>query len=203
MVNIIPREASRQLAIVDLQGALDAGFVDQAQAAKSRGRSDWVGATSFGRLGRLGLAVLKHLQYHGTESLLNIQRSALRFHQRVVTNMPPQRIKVGRPPQTPLVIYSDAEYEPDSGRQSRVGWVLFECETNHHWDRPFFWNSASLERGKKRTQQIFLAEEVAFVIGTWSMRTRSGSHGPSSSLPLAGAQLSNPDRMDPLQVQPG
>ena len=36
----------------------------EVQAAKTRGKSTWAGTNSFGKLGRLGLAVLKYLQYH-------------------------------------------------------------------------------------------------------------------------------------------
>ena len=54
------------------------------QATKTRGRSSRVGTSSFGRLGRLGLAVLKQLQFHETDSLSNIQRNARGSHQRFI-----------------------------------------------------------------------------------------------------------------------
>ena len=78
-VYIIPGEASRQQVIVDLSRAVGAGIMTEAQATKTRGRSNWVGTNSFGRLGLRGLAVHKHLQYHGAGSLSNLQRNALRF----------------------------------------------------------------------------------------------------------------------------
>ena len=77
-VHIIREEASRQQVIVDLQRALGAGIMTQAQAAKTRERSNWVETHSFGRLGRVVLAVLKNLQHHGAGSLSNLQRNALR-----------------------------------------------------------------------------------------------------------------------------
>ena len=141
-VYIIPREASRQKVMVDLQRALDSEIMTQAQAAQTRGRSDWVGTNSFERLGRLGLAVFKHLQYHVAGSLSNFQRNALRFHQRVMASMPQRRIEVGHAPDTPSQVLDD--------RRELVGFCS-EWETNQHWRRPLFWNSASLKRGAYAT----------------------------------------------------
>ena len=45
-VFIIPREVSLQQVIVDLSRALGAGIMSEAQAAKTRGRSNWVGPTA-------------------------------------------------------------------------------------------------------------------------------------------------------------
>ena len=55
LVTIIPKEATRRQVVSDIQQALETGRMTPGQAAKLRGRSQWVGTLSFGRLGRLGL----------------------------------------------------------------------------------------------------------------------------------------------------
>ena len=95
-----------------------------AQAAKTRGRSGWVGTNAFGKLGRLGLATLKHLQYHHQRILTPQQRRALLFHDRVIMNVPPKQVSATSVPQRAVLIYSDAEYTPESGDKPKLGWVL-------------------------------------------------------------------------------
>ena len=75
---------------------------------------------------------------------------------------------MGHAPETPFVIHSDAEYEPGSGRQPRVGW-FFRVGNQPPLGKTLVLEQCITERWKKRTQQIFPAETVAIVIGTWSM----------------------------------
>ena len=138
-VYIILREASRQQVIVD------PNVHSQAQAAKTRGRSSWVGTSSFGCLGRPGL---RSSNTCNTEQLAAC-RTYSETHRdfiKVTASMPPRKTDVGHAPETPLVIYPNAEYESSSGRQPRVGWVLFRMENQPPLGRPLFWNSASLGR---------------------------------------------------------
>ena len=84
-VTIIPKESSRRQVVADIQLAIDTGRMSPGQAAKLRGRSQWVGTLSFGRLGRLGLAVLKAIQYgHTSPRLSTEEQMALEFHQRII-----------------------------------------------------------------------------------------------------------------------
>ena len=125
MARVSPKDSSRRQVALDISKALSQNHITMAQAAKTRGRSTWVGTNSFGKLGRLGLAVLKHLQYHWQRELTPEQRRSLQFHQDMVMQIPPKQVSVTTQPQTPLVIYSDAEYTPGSERLPRLGWVLF------------------------------------------------------------------------------
>ena len=69
--------------------------------------------------------------------------------------MPPRRIRVGQAPQTPRVI-SDAEYEPGSGRQPRVGWVLTRVGDQPPFGQTLVLEQYIAETWRKRTQQILL-----------------------------------------------
>ena len=118
-------DSSRRQVALDIAQALAHGSMTTAQTAKTRGRSTWVGTNSFGKLGRLGLSVLKFLQYHKQRQLTPAQRRSLRFHEHVIMSIPPKRVPVTSKPQAPVIMYSDAEYEPESERLPRLGWVLF------------------------------------------------------------------------------
>ena len=111
--------------VQDIQDALVANNMSTAHAAKTRGRSGWVGSNSFGKLGRLGLGVLKHLQYNRQHQLTTTQRATLTFHQYMVAHIPPRRISVTDEPQKPVIVYSDAAYTPGSDKLPRLGWVVF------------------------------------------------------------------------------
>ena len=91
-VYIMPRDNSRRPVCLDIDAALDHSHMSRSQAAKTRGRSGWVGTNSFGKLGRLGMATLKQLQYHRRQVLAAPQRRSLLFHRYIITNIPPRTI---------------------------------------------------------------------------------------------------------------
>ena len=125
-VTITPREASRRHVRNDIETAISTGVFTSAQASKTRGRSGWVATNSFGRIGRLGTAVLKELQYFHPGRLTQRHMQALAFHSDLIMALPPRQVQVvRRKHRKVVVVYSDAEYEPESGRQPRLGWVLF------------------------------------------------------------------------------
>ena len=62
-VVVAPRESTRAQVLSDLDAATESRALSQAQAAKVRGRCGWMASNAYGRLGRIGSAVLKHLQY--------------------------------------------------------------------------------------------------------------------------------------------
>ena len=84
-----------------------------------------MGANSFVRLGRRSLSVLKCLQYHKQAALSTPQRRALAFHKHIIMCIPPKMGSATQRPKQPAILYSDAEYEPDSGLLPKLGWVLF------------------------------------------------------------------------------
>ena len=123
-VYVMPKDASRRQVSIDIHEALLANHMSMAQAAKTRGRSGWVGTNSFGTLGRLGLSVLKFLQYNKQLALTSPQRRSLAFHKHMVMHMPPRSVSATERPSKPELLYSDTEYEPDSGLMPKLGWVL-------------------------------------------------------------------------------
>ena len=117
--------------------------------SKTRGRSNWVGTKSFGRLGRPGLEVLKHLQYHRAGSLSNLQRNALRFSSKSDSQHAAAENQSGPCPRNStrqLFQMLNTSQVLEDGRDL-VGFCS-EWETHHHWGRPLIWNSASLKSGR-------------------------------------------------------
>ena len=113
--------------LADLDAAIKSGSMLPYQASETRGRSGWVASNSFGRIGRIGSSVLKHLQYQHqlTGRLTQEQVASLRFHRLVIERVPPRQLQILHRRRQVVTIYSDAEFEPGSGRPPRLGWVLF------------------------------------------------------------------------------
>ena len=75
-----------------------------------RGRSGWLSCNSYGRIGRLGQAVLKSLQYDKEHYFTAKDAQALQFHLEVISRVPPRHLSLNIQPQNPLVMYTDAEF---------------------------------------------------------------------------------------------
>ena len=165
---VSPKEATRHQVLSDIEVAVRSEAMSPAEAAKTRGRSGWVGANSLGRIGRLGLAVLKDLQYQPRKRLTSSQIRALMFHATVIHNLPPKLVPIVDKPLGPLVMYSDAEYTP--GYQPRLGWVLFRdpplAPLGFTWVAP----KAFTSQWKVRKNQIFPAESAALPVGSWCLK---------------------------------
>ncbi|CAK0890139.1 unnamed protein product [Prorocentrum cordatum] len=74
---ISPKDMSRRQVLEDLAVPIQSHWAQPAQAAKTRGRSNWVSSNSHGRIGRLGVAVLKHIQCSLESPLASEQLDAL------------------------------------------------------------------------------------------------------------------------------
>ena len=164
-VVVAPKEATRRQVIADLEHAIAAQHLSSAKAAKVRGRCGWLAANSVGRVGRIGQAVLKMLQYGERSSgrLTAGEVQALRFHLYVVQHVPPRTICT-RPAQEqrPLVMYSDAEYTPGSPPQ--LGFVLFRDPPMRPVGVCLVLTAASTQEWLERRQQIYPAETIAVVL---------------------------------------
>ncbi|CAK0807283.1 unnamed protein product, partial [Prorocentrum cordatum] len=123
-VVVMPKESSRRLVCADIDAAVAAASMSSAQASKTRGRSSWVESNSFGRIGRLGIAVLKGLQCKHHGPLTAAQTQALKFHQHVVAHAPPRHVQVLHHRREVVVIYTDAECEPARLRGRDVIWFV-------------------------------------------------------------------------------
>ena len=116
-------------------------------------------SNSFGRIGRLGAAVLKKLQYQKSNIFTEEDAGALEFHLQIIQRVPPRTIHFNRAPSKPLVLYTDAMAEP--GERPGLGLLLFRdpplaalgVAMRLPWSLYTSWSD--------RQQQIFPAEVAA------------------------------------------
>ena len=119
----------------------------------------WVTTNTFGKLGRLGSATLKDIQYGQRDSqrLSLSQVGQLLFHADVIRRARGREIDLLCLASEPYVGYTDAEYTP--GRQPRTGGILFAPGPD---PAPVGFTSVLpldlTQNWKPRKHQIFLAE---------------------------------------------
>ena len=87
----------------------------------------------------------------------------------MIMSVPPKQVSAASVPQQAVIIYSDAEYEPDSGMKPKLGWVLIppdgSAPIGHAMELP----EAIWKTWSHRHQQIFPAESVVLAIATWAL----------------------------------
>lgn len=120
---ITAKTEAKQHVLDDLDQAILQQHLSPGKAAKLRGRSGWLASNAHGRIGRLGLAALKRLQYDRMHMFDTADHEALIFHRQVVLRAPPRDVPLGVPPSHPLVLYTDAEYTQKE--LPGVGFLLF------------------------------------------------------------------------------
>ena len=111
------------------------------------------------------------MQYHRQVPLLQKHRRALAFHAHVIMQVPPKQAAVTRKPERQLVIYSDAEFEPESGRRPQLGWVLFPTDDSRPLGQAMVLPQEIWDTWTHRHQQIFPAEAVVLTLATWSLHS--------------------------------
>ena len=116
-MRIEPCVNTREKVILELRRALKEGRLSSSQAATLRGQLGWAATLAFGRIGRIGMHTLKERQYSIDKSsgLTDELRSALKFLLQFHYRLPPRDVLVMGRPRRPLLVYSDAPYEPLSG----------------------------------------------------------------------------------------
>ena len=144
-----------------------------AKAGKIRGKAGWAGSNSYGKCARVGMYQLKRRQYgmfgDRGPSMDADMRDGCVFMAHLMQVVGPRRIQVIGAPKAPLVVYSDASFDPDywlvdeeRREQPRLGWVCF----NHNLGtvplgRTMEMPHEALELFMPRQQQIYACEALA------------------------------------------
>lgn len=123
---IQPKSAAVAQVQASCARALAEGTLSTSQASKLRGQTTWTASLTVGKLGRMGIQVLKEHQSGERLALTDADRIGLSFLSRLVAALPPKCIQVVLPPPPPAVLYTDASFEPESHSLPRGGWVLFQ-----------------------------------------------------------------------------
>ena len=161
LVVVKPRDHSRITVIENLRQAVEARRFSPGQASKVRGRTNWVATNTFGKIGRLGISVLKAIQYApGAHSqLTQDQCDHLSFHLEVVQRVRGRRVDLRGEREVPVVAYTDAEFTPH--RAPRLGGVVFSPRHSRPLAFTTLVSEDHMAGWKQRTQQIYMAELTA------------------------------------------
>ena len=133
---------------------------------------------TFGKIGRMGTAVLKALQYAPRDSsaLSPLQMNQLRFHIEVVKRVRGRAVKLTGGQDKPVIAYTDAEYS--QAKLPRIGGIIFPPTNATPAGSTALIPANHSTYWKERTQQIFLAEltAVPFLLAKYQqVRTWSSS----------------------------
>ena len=139
-----------------------------AGATKTRGRSGWIACNAFGRIGRIGAGVLRDLQYQHRGPLTEFHKQAFAFHCSIIRHVPSREVQVLHSDELPVVVYTDAEFSPESGRPPRLGWVVFPGPNMPVTAQTLQLSPSLFRTWKQRRHQIFPAESTALPILTWA-----------------------------------
>ena len=161
IIEIQPKSATR----ATIQQAIGRAVEDKltaGTAAKLRGQCSWAAQNSLGRCGRIGLHVLKLVQYDKVPGDHQTVIDGLQLLSAIHKWLPRREIQLGCRWSRPIIIYSDASYEPEHKRPCRLGWVIFipgEVAIGRSMTLP----DTVMATWLPRTQQIFPAEAFAGV----------------------------------------
>jgi hypothetical protein len=128
LLTVGPKEGRREKLNEELDNILKSGHLSGGEASSLRGKSGFMASQITGRLLRVCEQPLISRQYWETTSCLSPNlRSALLFMKAVLNHVPDRTIDFSRAVGCPILVYSDAMFEPD--KPVRVGLIKFERDT--------------------------------------------------------------------------
>ena len=160
IVTIGPKTTTRAKLVTAIDHHCESGTLTPADAATLRGQAGWLATNSAGRVGRMGSHFLAARQYGDQTHLSADDRDMLKFIRAVVEWVPSRCISVSPRQEPPIIIYSDASFEP--GRPVRVGWVI--VFPNHTIGRTAVIPEQIVGSWQQRKSQIFPAEAFLTVL---------------------------------------
>ncbi|CAE7557407.1 Dnmt3b [Symbiodinium sp. CCMP2456] len=109
----------------EIRRILECDSLSSAEAAKLRGRLGWASCSMYGRCGRGGQAPLVQRQYASEPPALTAAlRRSLEFYLSLLQLVQPRVIHLASLCRRPVVIYTDASWEPKCMQRPGLGYVL-------------------------------------------------------------------------------
>ena len=168
----------RETIYADVQRMIDAGSCSPSEASKLRGRMVWAASSMFGRCGRGGQGPLSDRQYDvGQCELTEPLLAALRYIQALVKVVPPRIVPLHSAPAPPIVVYTDASFEPAEMSSPGLGSVIFAPDEPTE-GRAAWVPAEVLDSFAERATQIAPLEALAVTLATLQFRRK-----------LAGAEI--------------
>ena len=125
VIKVDVKPGLREALWQEMEEMLDADYCTPGEAAKLRGRLTWASSSMYGKCARGGRAPLVRQQYAATTPRLSQDmRDALHFLQAMVMQVPGREVHLLPAVSQPLVLYSDASWEPREMNFPGLGGVL-------------------------------------------------------------------------------
>jgi len=157
-----------------IDSIIESGSFSSGVASKLRGMLGWASTGMHGKCGRGGQAPLMDRQYweKGITTIGPKQLEAFEYHKQLLARVPPKNIRILGANGPPVIIYSDAffqpynEPEPEDGIRCRMGWVIFDKLAERPVGGTMVVPQEKLATWKERDQQVFVAETLAVLATT-------------------------------------
>jgi hypothetical protein len=117
--------------IVDMEDMLQAGRASKTTMEQIVGKLEYTSTSgAAGRFGRAALSMLRSWAQHGFASVPfpEAVELALRFFILVLPLIPPRVFKLRKVPRSPILVYTDARYSPNSPEPAQIGIAIFDPE---------------------------------------------------------------------------
>ena len=168
-VIISPLWRSRKQAADAIEEAIDKGSFARGSVSKAYGKCNWVSTNCFGRVGRTGTSVLRDLLRSGSHTLTDNQVQAHQWHLVVLREAPPRSVFIRHYRRAPVVLYSDASFEPGLHSLPRAGWVMLKPGVTPVGMTALI-RQQLLSQWCERKTQIIPSEAVCAVGASWHLR---------------------------------
>jgi len=147
---------------------LKEGKCTSGKASKLRGLLGWSATGTYGKCGRVGQTALLKRQYEEDITYLTpALTQALQFAKELLTVVPRKSIQMLGLRPSPVIVYSDAWFQPysegptEDGLRCRLGWVAFDKRTPQPYGGTMPIPDSILAEWIQRDQQVFVAEALA------------------------------------------
>ena len=114
----------REALMEELDAILSQNHLSSGQASKLRGKFQWASSAMYGRCARGGQGPLVRRQYEATDDITPELARSLKFMRALLDVVGPRKICLSPNPRPPVVIYTDASWEPQDMAAPGLGLVL-------------------------------------------------------------------------------
>ena len=114
----------RESLMAEIDGILTQDHLSSGQASKLSGKFQWAGSAMYGRCARGGQGPLVRRQYESSDDITPELARSLKFMRALLHVIGPRKICLSPSPRPPVVLYTDASWEPKDMQSPGLGLVL-------------------------------------------------------------------------------
>jgi hypothetical protein len=163
-ITFSPKEAHTAAVIEDATAAIASGCLSRKATSSLRGKANWTGTNSQGRLSRIPLWQLRAHTASGSHTVSEDLAAALEILVMLNTDYSLRCTRILGPAPRPLIVYSDASWEP-APAVNRIGWIIFDPRIQEAAGFTMRITSTVTQSWIERKTQIVMAEAFATIAG--------------------------------------